>query len=910
MSACNDDHVITWSSLQADKAPTYLMFTDEMQETQAEGGTWSDRFDADNFINQNQFVALVLWWLMIVVFGIVTWPLLFVTFPALADRGYGFAKMTGMVIVAFVTWALATMRIPAWNQTGILVVLLAMTALSVWITWRNRGALAAYIRERWSLLIWIEAIMLVMFLMFVGVRMTNPDLWHYGYGGEKPMDFAYFNGVLRSTVFPPIDPWFAGGYINYYYFGFVIVGVPTLLLGVVPSIAYNLIVPTLFSITGIAAFSLAYSIVNRDETRPDARRMGNPWVAGFMALLLAVVLGNLDTVRVIGNGVAALGGHTPAAGLQTYLIEEYTEEYLIPPDEAEMVRIQARAQDNRLDDRLRYEFDNTTSLIGGLLKGFGNLLRGQELRVSSERWFWGPTRVIAEIPPPDDGAINEMPYFTFLYGDLHAHMIALPMMFFVMAFVYHELVVAGHDKRRVLAVAGAIILGGGMVGLLRATNTWDYPTFTILSVAGLGYAWWLAWRRFSRWSLLRLLARVGGFVLVGFITALPFTLWFSTALTQFKIWEGQKTPIWAYIDIHGLFLFLVVSFMAWETVHWLRSVRVSALRGQFPLVMSILSAGVVFLLAALILALMGYPIGLIVVPLVAWIALLFFRPGQTRQVQYILVLFGLGLAITLGTEFITLTNDNGRQNTIFKFYIQVWLFFSIAGGVALAWLVQQSSGWRLRLRAVWYGVAAVLIFIAALYPLMATRGKAAFRMAPDTPVTLDGMEYMKYTTHWEDGVAGFFSFNDDYRIIRWLQENVEGSPTIMEAVSGLVLYQWGGRISINTGLPSVVGWDYHQQQQRSLNPLPMMVSQRVANVNAFYTTRSIEEAVNILRYYDIEYVIFSSYEQERYLGSDGLEKFPDMIERGLLEVAYEEGRAVIYRVNRAEIEQVWRQQLQ
>ena len=66
------------------------------------------------------------------------------------------------------------------------------------------------------------------------MRLTNPDLWHPYMGGEKPMDFAYFNGVLRSTVFPPIDPWHAGGYINYYYFGYVIVGSPVLLLGMMP----------------------------------------------------------------------------------------------------------------------------------------------------------------------------------------------------------------------------------------------------------------------------------------------------------------------------------------------------------------------------------------------------------------------------------------------------------------------------------------------------------------------------------------------------------------------------------------------------------------------------------------------------------------------------------------------------
>jgi uncharacterized membrane protein len=168
---------------------------------------------------------------------------------------------------------------------------------------------------------------------------------------------------------------------------------------------------------------------------------------------------------------------------------------------------------------------------------------------------------------------------------------------------------------------------------------------------------------------------------------------------------------------------------------------------------------------------------------------------------------------------------------------------------------------------------------------------------------------MQYAQHWEGGMPGglWLDLEHDYNIIRWLQDNVKGSPVIIEGMGLSPLYNWTGRISINTGLPTVIGWDYHQRQQRSLKYMGDLVGMRVANVNAFYSTPNVSEAVSILRYYNIEYVIVGQYERYRYtiydpvtqviMDSSGIDKFDRMVEMGLLDVAYQEGAATIYRVN-------------
>ena len=73
------------------------------------------------------------------------------------------------------------------------------------------------------------------------------------------------------------------------------------------------------------------------------------------------------------------------------------------------------------------------------------------------------------------------------------------------------------------------------------------------------------------------------------------------------------------------------------------------------------------------------------------------------------------------------------------------------------------------------------------------------------------MAYMYYAQYDYNGQR--LVLNEDYRAIRWMQDHIKGSPVIVEA--NCPEYRWCTRFTIYTGLPGVVGWNFHQRQQRA-----------------------------------------------------------------------------------------------
>jgi uncharacterized membrane protein len=177
----------------------------------------------------------------------------------------------GLVLLGYFSWLSGSFGVPVTRLT-IAIVFAVLAIAGITLGWIKRAELAEEWKSRKQYFLMVEGVFLAFFLFDLLIRIGNPDLWHPAKGGERPMDFSYFNAILKSTSFPPYDPWFAGGYINYYYYGFVLVATPVKLLGIVPSLAYNFILPTLFASVAMGAFCVGWNLLDGKREAGDEKK--------------------------------------------------------------------------------------------------------------------------------------------------------------------------------------------------------------------------------------------------------------------------------------------------------------------------------------------------------------------------------------------------------------------------------------------------------------------------------------------------------------------------------------------------------------------------------------------------------------------------------------------------------------
>jgi YYY domain-containing protein len=829
-----------------------LLLSKEELARQRAGGTWSELFDVNALKNKYPLLGLLLWYFTVFVLGLFTYPVVRRIFPGLADKGYPLSRTFGLLLLAYFPWLLGSFGI-AYSRLTIGAVYAAIVLVGAWQAYCQRDALRAEWRENRRYYLMIEGLFLAFFLLDLLIRIGNPDLWHPSKGGERPMDLSYLHAVIKSTVFPPYDPWYAGGYLNYYYFGFVLVGTPVKLLGLTPTTAYNFILPTLFAMVGINAFSVGWNLLQGTAKKQlaEENNSNSSFLAGISAAAGMILLGNLGTIRTVYHALQRM-----------------------------------------IEPNAHYAEMSVFKHLWYAILGIGKLFGGESLPIRVGDWYWLPSRVIPA--PGDVEPITEFPLFTFLYSDLHAHMIVLPLTVMTIAWALSFLYARFNGKNApaqiLLEITGAALV----VGALRPTNTWDLYAYLPLAALVIGYALFRFLPSHGKKELPfspNLLYALGGMAILAFLATLfyqPYLASFGQAYGETRRWTGSHTPLSSYFTQWGLFLFVIVSWMWWESYRWMAETPLSALQKLKPyraLINFFALLGIGLLIG---LAFLQVKIGWIAVPLLFWAGVLLLRGNLSEAKRFVLLLVGTALALTLVVEVIVLAGDIGRMNTVFKLYLQAWTLFALSAGASLAWLLPETRKWTKGWQVGWKNTGMLLFVGALLFTVTGTLDKVHDRVRSDAPRGLDGMKYMETAHHWDEGDL---DLGQDYRGILWMRENVQGSPVIVEA--NTPEYRWGSRYTVYTGLPGVLGWNWHQRQQRALNP-PNLVTDRVEEIRAFYETVNLADALAFIKKYDVGYIVVGQEERNYYPGA-GLDKFAQ--EEGVLwDEVFRDGATRIYKV--------------
>ena len=247
--------------------------------------------------------------------------------------------------------------------------------------------------------------------------------------------------------------------------------------------------------------------------------------------------------------------------------------------------------------------------------------------------------------------------------------------------------------------------------------------------------------------------------------------------------------------------------------------------------------------------------------------------GVSPVMVFVLSIVSLALLLALGPEFLRVDDlFHNRMNTIFKLYYQAWTLLAIASAFGLYFLnsTKPPSGsvykWALR---GWWVLAGGLFLASLYYPVEAALTKGG----NGGENTLDGLAYIARSSPGE------------YAAIQWLRENGKEGEGIVEAVGD----SWSpyGRVSSSTGMPTVLGWPWHEHQWRGSREA---FEGRAEDVRAIYTTPDASEAMRLLKEYDVQYVVVGPRERVSY-GLGGLAKFPRIGES-----VFESEDVTIYRV--------------
>jgi YYY domain-containing protein len=792
-----------------------------------------------------QYALVVLWLLVFAGLAVLGAPLASRLFGDFESRGVGFALPVALLTMWLPVYFLGHLSFgPLTVVVGLIVLLVVAAVLALdREALRNRELrVADSVRVDRSAALDVAVVFVAAFAFLVAIRAADPAV--HALGGEKYLDYGILKSLMRSPTLPPEDMWFAGEPVRYYYGGHLVAAILTTLTGTAPKFAYNLALAGFYAMLVTGAYDLAGNVA--------AARGGSRRVAGVFAAFFVGFASNLATMGRLVLGFLP-------AGMRTSLVGQ--------------------------DANVPYY----------------SLTRGTEYYIQDTFSYWTASRVITT----NSYTINEFPLFAWLNGDLHAHMMGTPFLLLGAAIGFALYLAPATATRRRLGLLAVLPLLGAFQLI---TDTWSFPSIfgitylalvfspaapaTLLSDGGQSrfgsvgsrFGWLTDDRSRFGSELRRLLLPLVVVAVLGLVTVLlglPFLLGAGASRSVDILPVDARSTLGELFVVHGAFLLLFGVYLfdrAGEERRW-------------PLAVGALVVAVVAMALSIDVLVVTLPL-----LVVGWALLRFERPVGYETV---LVVAGAGL-VTL-VEFVYVVEQAGplRMNTVFKTYMQVWVFWGTAAGAIVAGLLhrphvtRRAADARRSLGSVSLPAMHTVVSVLLSLVVLSTSVYGAFAL----------------TSHFEHGgpstldATSFGPGYDDAEVeaTAWLDDQATSETTIASAPAASWypakrtndnapgMYDWRSSIASSlTGVPTVAGWAHEVGYRGSQD-----YYNRVAEVDTLYTG-SAAESNAVVEKYDVEYVWVGSAERARY----GTE-LADFGSRPGYEVAFQNDAVTIYRVEQS-----------
>lgn len=467
------------------------------------------------------------------------------------------------------------------------------------------------------------------------------------------------------------------------------------------------------------------------------------------------------------------------------------------------------------------------ALLGGVLAGAGVSLAGNMHYVVIGKllpwireifhlpkgdytyWFPNSTRYIGYYPAENDKTIHEFPSYSFVLGDLHAHVVNLMFVVALISLVYAmmkhhsskgalQAEAAGEKNFCKKQVAAAltdpyVLVFAFLIGMFHWTNYWDFVIYYVMG--GMGVIWcnYQKYKELKKPHRMRMTAGISllhavWVFLLATIAALPFTLQFQSMVSEVALAQNHSRPyqwwlIWGLSVIGAVLFFWCVK-------------REGAKKADL--------FGVLLGISAL---------GLIVIPEIVYVRDIYEK-------------------------------EYARSNTMFKLTYQAFTMFGILLGYALIrlWMEKKHV-----IRKVLTSAVFACFVGCCFYTATAVHAWFGQVWDPSQYQGLDATAYLETT------------FPEDAAAIRWLNDNVTGDPVVLEANGDS--YSDYERVSAMTGLPTVLGWYVHEWLWRGDTGA---LNERAQEVETIYTSTNQEEVKALLEKYQVEYIFVGAREREKY----------------------------------------------